>query len=132
MRQVMRGRRTNIFAGGVLLAVVVIVSAGGWFWFSRTSGAFRTAAPLDLPAFASSANSLRGNTYKIEGEVAALLAWSPTGRLVSVQSGDGNKVVPLLLPEELNATNIQKGMKFRFLLLVDDQGIPRVTKLAKL
>lgn len=127
----MHGRRNNILLAGVIL-LAVMIAGGGWFWFSRPAAAFRAAVPLDVPAFASSANSLRGNTYKLEGEVAALLAWSPTGRLVSVEIEDGNKAIPLLLPGELNATNIQNGMKFRFLVLVDDQGILRVTKLAKL
>jgi len=131
MRQGMSGPRKNSLIGMALLAVVVVVAVVGWFWFSQSSAQFRTATPLDIPAYTTSANSLRGNTYKLEGEVVTLLAWSPSGRLISVSIEDGKKAVPVLLPSEFNPINIQKGLKFRFLLVVDDQGILRVKKLAE-
>ncbi len=44
-------------------------------------------ATLDVKAYLENANSLRGNVYKIEGEVTNALAWSPsTGRLIAVRS----------------------------------------------
>jgi hypothetical protein len=131
MRQRMSGRRNSRFLGVALLVAVVLAAAIGGIWFSRSSAQFRMATPFDSAAYSSSANSLRGNTYKLDGEVLALLAWSPSGRLVSVGIEDGEKAVPVLLPSEFNPINIQKGQSLRFLLVVDDQGILRVKKLAK-
>lgn len=128
----MSGRRNIRVAVGGLLSLVAAVAAGGWIWSSQSSEAFRRAAPLDVSSYVSGANSLRGNAYKLEGEMAGLLAWSPTGRLMAVEMEDGRKRVPVLLPSEHNALDIQKGMKFRLLLVVDDQGLLRVSKLAKL
>ena len=131
MPQEMPGRRNSSLLGVALLITVGLVAAAGWLWIFRASEQFRTAAPFDAAAYASSANGLRGNTYKLDGEILALLAWSPSGRLISVGIEEGKKVVPILLPSEFNPINIEKGLKFRFLLVVDDQGILRVQKLAK-
>lgn len=114
-----------------IVLAIILAGAVAWFWFFRSSEQFRTATPLDLTSYASSAKSLRGNTYRIEGEVLTLLAWSPSGRLISVGLADGNKAVPVLLPSEFNPITIQKGLRFHFLLVVDDQGVLRVKKLAK-
>jgi hypothetical protein len=131
MPQEMPGRRNPCLLGAALLMAVALVAGGGWFWFTRSSEQFRTAAPFDVEAYSSSANGLRGNTYKLAGEVQALLAWSPSGRLISVGIEDGRKAVPILLPSEFNPINIQKGLRFRFLVLVDDQGILRVKNLVE-
>jgi hypothetical protein len=127
----MSGRRKKSLFITVLLMVMVMAAAGGWYVFFNSSRLYRNAAPLDIPAYISSANSLKGNTYKLEGEVVNSLAWSPSGRLISVGVDNGKKAVPVLLPAEFNSVNIQKGQRFNFLLVVDDKGILRAKKLAK-
>lgn len=116
----------------LLIVALAMVAAGGWVFYARISDQYRTAAPLDVAAYISSGNSLRGNTYKLEGEVMTLLTWSPTGRLMSVGIDGEKRVLPVLLPSEFSSVNIQKGEKFRFLLVVDDKGVLRTKKLAKL
>lgn len=115
----------------VLVLAAIVVAGGGWYFFSRATDPFRKTAFLDLPAYETSANSLRGNSYQLEGEIAALLAWSPSGRVVSVELTDAKKVVPVLLPNEFNPVNLPKGQRFRFILVVDDQGVLRARKLVK-
>ena len=99
---------------------------------TATSDPFRTVAPLDVKAYLENANSLRGNVYKIEGEVSNALAWSPaTGRLIAVGVNSGADVIPVLVTTDFNQINIQKGQKFIFLLEVDDKGILRTKDLSK-
>ena len=112
--------------------LVAAVLAGGGVWLSGVTDPFRNAAVLDVPAYVTSANSLQGNTFRLEGEVLASLAWSPSGRLISIGVEDGKKAVPVLLPTTLNSFNIQKGQKLRFLLEVEAGGILRAKKLAML
>jgi len=115
----------------VLVLVSIAIAMGGWLLFSHATDPFRTTEFLDLPAYETSANSLRGNSYQVEGEIVTVLAWSPSGRIVSVQLNDAKKVVPILLPNEFNPVNLPKGQSFRLILVVDDQGVLRARKLAK-
>jgi len=115
----------------IRFSTILLILAGGFF-FSGCSDPYRTATPLDVATYLASANSMRGNTYKLEGEVMSLLAWAPSGRLISIGIEQGTKAIPVLLPPEFNAVNIEKGQKFKLLVVVDDQGILRAKKLAKL
>ncbi|MGA7213115.1 MAG: hypothetical protein WBX20_02820, partial [Terrimicrobiaceae bacterium] len=93
---------------------------------------FRTISSLDVRTYLENANSLRGNVYKIEGEVVNSLAWSPSkGRLIAIKVEKGNEVVPVLVTTSFNEINIQKGQKFIFLLEVDDKGILRTKDMTK-
>ncbi len=117
-----------------MVAVLLILGAfiGSHFVLSNGSDPFRTVAPLDVKAYLENANSLRGNVYKIEGEVANALAWSAvTGRLIAVSVNQGTDVLPVLVTPDFNHINIQKGQKFIFLLEVDDKGILRTKNLSK-
>jgi len=112
------------------------VIAGAFFgsrlFLSATSEPFRTVAPLDVQAYLENANSLRGNAYRLEGEVANSLAWSSTGgRLISVSVAKGESILPVLVTTKFNHINIQRGQKFIFLLDVDDKGMLRTRDLTK-
>lgn len=117
-----------------MVAVVLVIGAfiGSRLFITATSDPYRTVATLDVKAYLENANSLRGNVYKIEGEVANALAWSPaTGRLIAVGVNNGADVLPVLVTTDFNDINIQKGQKFIFLLEVDDKGILRTKNLSK-
>lgn len=117
-----------ILAGGLLLFAIV----GSQLFISSSSTPYRTTPELDVQAYMDNANSLRGNVYRIEGEVNESLAWSPTsGRLIAVSVKSGDEVLPVLVTTEFNNINIQKGQVFVFLLEVDDKGILRTKKLIK-
>ena len=102
---------------------------GGWFLFAKMADPFRKVAALDVAAYVASGKSLRGNTYRMEGEVMTPLAWSPTGRLISV-GVEGGKMLPVLLPEALNEFAIEKGQRVRVLVVVEDGGVLRAEKVA--
>ena len=85
---------------GIVVAIVLILAAfvGSRFLITTTLQSFRTAAPLDVTTYLENANSLRGNVYKIQGEVLNSLGWSPTkGRLIAVGLDGGKQVIPVLV-----------------------------------
>jgi hypothetical protein len=116
--------------GGVLALVVIFVA--GSFLLGHTSDPYRTAAPLEVAAYLENSNSLRGNTYRVQGEVLNILGYSATeGRLISVGVDAKNEAIPVLIPASLGRVNIQKGQKFNFLIEVTDKGILRAKELTK-
>lgn len=118
----------------IIVGVLLILGAfiGSRLFVSATSDPYRTVETLDVRSYLENANSLRGNVYKIEGEVTNSLAWSPaTGRLIAVGVNNGADVLPVLVTTDFNQINIQKGQRFIFLLEVDDKGILRTKDLSK-
>lgn len=120
--------KSLIFGAIVLIAVF----AAGALFFAKTGDPYRTTAPLDVDAYLENSNSLRGNIYRVKGEILNVLGYSPTdGRLISVGIDASNEVVPMLIPPDLGHVNIQKGQKFIFLIDVTDKGILRAKDLTK-
>lgn len=112
--------------------MLVAIFVAGAIFFATTSDPYRTAAPLDIAAYLENSNSLRGNTYRVEGEISNVLGYSASeGRLISVTTDENGEIVPVLIPPELGHVNIQKGQKFRFLVEVTDKGILKATDLTK-
>jgi hypothetical protein len=118
-----------LLIGGMLFALVAVLAVAAFL--SGKAEPFRTVPPLDVAVYMENANSLRGNTYQLRGEVLNSLAFSPTsGRLISVSTED-NRVLPLIIPAKFNQTNIQRGQRLVFLLEVDSRGILQVSELSK-
>ena len=117
-------------AGVVFLVVAAMV--GGWAVYKNVSDPYRTLTPLDVSVYLDSADSLRGNVYKLTGTVGTQLAWAPQqGRLYSVEVNDRNDVLALLIPATFNSMNIQKGQRYFFKLEVGEKGILRVRDIRK-
>lgn len=119
---------------GIVVAIVLILAAfvGSRFLITTTLQSFRTAAPLDVATYLENANSLRGNVYKIQGEVLNSLGWSPTkGRLIAVGVDGDKQVIPVLVTTSFSHINIQRGQRFVFLLEVGDKGIVRTKDMTK-
>ena len=126
---------TTSLSTTTLLLVAAIATGGlvlGWVVFGRATDPFGTTPQLDVQAYTENSNSLRGNVYKVEGEVVDSLAWSPSlGRLIAIGVGPDKRLLPVQVTTEFSSTNIQKGQKFLFLLEVNDNGILRTKKLTK-
>ncbi len=113
------------------LALAVLLVAGGVF-LKESGDPYRTAAPLEVAAYLENSNSLRGNIYRVQGEVRNVLGYSATeGRLISVGVDSKEDVIPMLIPAALGQRDIEKGQKFIFLLEVTDKGILRAKELTK-
>lgn len=115
------------------LAALVVVLYVATTLISPTGDPYRTTAPLATDAYLENSNSLRGNVYKLEGEILNVLGYSPSteDRLISVQSGADEDIVPIVIPGSLSHVNLQKGQRFHFELQVDPQGILRAQALQK-
>ncbi len=127
-----RRKNSSIRPIWLVLAIGLLLAAflGSRLFLGSGSDPYRAIAPLDTASYLENANSLRGNVYKTEGEVSNVLAWSPSdGRLIAV---DVEKdTIPVLVTQEFNAINIQKGQRFRFMLEVDPKGILITKKLSQ-
>jgi len=120
-----------IFGVAGLVGLVVL---GSWVLFSNDEGSFRTLPELEVRDYLENANSLRGNTYRLEGVVNHSLAWSSSfGRLFSVRVGEGteSRLVAVLIPSELNSMNVQRGQRFVFRIEVVENGLLRVSEMEK-
>lgn len=115
----------------LLIGVLVLAAiAGGYLLFGKASDPYRTLSPLPVPDYLQNSNSLRGNVYKIEGTVSQSLQWSATGgRLFSVEVG--GEVLPVLVPPDFNAVNIERGQRFNFKIEVGDRGVLKALDVKK-
>ncbi len=126
----------NLFVAGLLLIGFAV--GGGYYLSKQTGDPYRTVEPLDSTVYLRDANGLRGNIYKIKGEVYEQLAWRTSGaRLISVREMNTKKepseseIIPLLLPSALKDSQLQKGQIFHFRVEVREGGVLTVVSLAK-
>lgn len=107
-----------IGAGVGILALLT----GGYLILGGTQDPYRTTSPFPVKDYLENANSLRGNTYRLEAQVDKTLEVSPdSSRLLSVESaGD---LIPLLVPSKLNAMNIERGQKLHFKVQINEKGL---------
>lgn len=118
----------------ILLLVVMGLGVGGFFIFRKNNEPFRTLQSIDVAVYLENANSLRGNSYKIEAVIQNSLAWAPArGRLFSVEvdTSTGKEMIPILIPAELNSVNVQKGQRFFFKIEVVQEGVLLVKEMTK-
>lgn len=109
---------------------LALVALGFVFLGSKDNSSHRTVPELDVAGYLQNSNSLRGNTYKLEGKVAESLAWSPdSGRLIAIEVD--NEIIPVLVTADFNDMNIQKEQRLVFLVAVDEKGILRTQKVEK-
>jgi hypothetical protein len=133
-----RRRRSNVPLW-TLLPVVVLLTAGGYVFFRSTPGAasLRTTEPLDPALYYESANSLRGNSYRIDVEIDSSLGNSASkGRLFSVKlknpgSGGVPDLLPVLVPPALGSLTIQKGQHYLMKVRVVEGGLLEVQQAVK-
>ncbi len=135
-RSMGRRAQSQVHAGWLVAAFVGIAAllVGGFFWMRGGGDPFRTDQDLDPATYLEYALSLRGNTYKFEGIVHNSLAWDPVrGRLISVEvtGPKGPELLPVLVPSNLDAVNLQKGQRFWFRVKIVENGVIFVEDLRK-
>lgn len=115
-----------------VLALLLGLAVGGYFLFYSGSKPFRSVQELDPSLYATSASSLRDNTYKVHAIVDNMLAVSPSsGRLISIQVKGTSATLPLLVTKEFNSVNIQKGQNYIVLVQVGEKGLLRTKDITK-
>lgn len=118
----------------IVAAVLLLTGAlaGGWLLFRTVSDPYRTLMPLDVSEYLQNANSLRGNVYKVSVTVDTQLAWAPAvGRLYSVEVEGSAELLPVLIPAQFNALNVQKGQRYFLKIEVGDKGLLRAVDVRK-
>jgi hypothetical protein len=112
-------------AAAVALAVIAAYAV-----FGTAQDPFRTSSPFPVKEYLENANSIKGNTYRLEALVDKTLEVTPAaGRLFSVEAaGD---MLPLLVPATLNGTNIERGQKFHFRVQVNEKGLVVASDIRK-
>lgn len=114
-----------------LLAFVGVVVLVGYLLLSQENASFRSYPQFPVSDFLENPASLRGNTYQLDGEVANVLANSPSrGRLLAVRPQSASPM-PVLLPTQFQDWNIQKGQRYIFLVRVNFENLPEVIELKK-
>jgi hypothetical protein len=123
-----------------LIVLLVLLAAGGGFYGLQQNGgdaSLRTTEALDPALYYDNANSLRGNTYKIDAEIDSSLGNSPTkGRLFSVvlkkqAQGGAPVVLPVLVPPTMGGLTIQKGQHYLMKVKVIEDGLLKVEEARK-
>ena len=119
--------------------VLLIVAMAAYFSLHQnlSTASLRTVEKLNPEDYYKDANSLRGNTYKIDAEIDSALGNSPSkGRLFSVVLKDDAKggapvVLPVLVPLELESLTIQKGQHYLMKVKVVENGLLKVEEATK-
>lgn len=121
--------KPRLIAGAMSLVLLV---AGAGYFLGGSGEPYRKAPEFPVDEYRSMSSSLRGNTYRLTGAVLNSIAWSPdSGRLISVEPVGSNAPIPLVIPADLNATTIQKGQRFHFLVEVRENGVLFAKGLSK-
>jgi hypothetical protein len=131
-----RQRKSRGFPVWMLILVVALVTVAGYAAFRHGDGtsSLRTIEELDPELYYANANSLRGNTYRIDAEIDSSLGNSPTkGRLFSVRlrGGSGKIILPVLVPVGLSSLTIQKRQHYLMKVKVADGGFLLVEEARK-
>ena len=123
----------------LIVLLLVVLGAAGYFILRQggSKSSLRTVEELDPTLYYENANSLRGNTYKIDAEIDSALGNSPSkGRIFSVVLKKDTKsgapvVLPILVPVELGSLTIQKGQHYLMRVMVIDSGLLKVEEARK-
>jgi len=129
-----RRASSKIHPGWIVASLLLVALAigGGLLLFKNVQDPYRTTAILDTTLYLENANSLRGNTYRVQGTIRNFIRGNRSGRLFSIEVDDvGKSVLPILIPESLNGVNIQRGQSFAVRLTVDENGILHVDEMRK-
>jgi hypothetical protein len=111
--------------------LVLLIAAAAYYSLAKNApdASLRTVEELSPDLYYENANSLRGNTYKIDAVIDSSLGNSPTkGRLfsVAVKSPGANgaaAILPVLIPLSLGSLTIQKGQHYLMKVKVVENGL---------
>ncbi|MCU0796335.1 MAG: hypothetical protein MUF31_10410 [Akkermansiaceae bacterium] len=122
-----------------IIAIVAALAAlffGGKFVLGGKSKEGKiSGTPLDMEMFTENANSLRGNSYTVEGTIDGKLQWTTDrGQVISlkVDSPGGPYFLGIEIPQDLAAVNIEREQPYQFLIRIRDGGIAVAEKIARL
>ncbi|RFC48736.1 MAG: hypothetical protein DVB23_000429 [Verrucomicrobia bacterium] len=107
---------------GAVVAFLLLGDGGS----PRRSVRAAAATEFSLRDYLDNANSLRGNTYRVDGTVEEQLRWTrDRGRLISlhVDGTSEGSPVPILVPQDFSHVSIEKNTDLTFVAEVGDNGL---------
>lgn len=120
---------------------LIVLSVATVAYFSlrdnTSDSSLRTVEELNPDLYYDNANSLRGNTYKIDVTIGSSLGNSPSkGRLFSVvtkstENNTASAILPVLVPLSLGNLTIQKGQHYLMKVKVIENGLLQVEEAKK-
>ncbi len=113
----------------IAAVVVVAVIAGGWALKGTVADPYRTLQAFPTTEYLQNSNSLRGNTYKVDGLVGEQLHYSKSARLITVEVN--GEPVSIIVPAELRDVNVQKGQRLLFKVEVGEKGVLKAVGVKK-
>jgi len=123
-----------------LIVFLLLLMAGGLYigiTQKSAESSLRTVEELNPDLYYENANSLRGNTYKMDVTIDSSLGNSPSkGRLFSVLLKNGDKsggpvILPVLVPVTLGNLTIQKGQHYLMKVKVVENGLLQAEEALK-
>ena len=127
-----RRASSSVPVGKMVAAIggVVALLLGGYLAVGK-SDPFRTTSPFPVKDYLENANSLGGNTYRLEATIDKTLEFSrDSGRLFSVEVSGGD-MLPLLVPNSLSGINIDRNQKLLFKVQVAETGLITASEISK-
>ncbi|MFM2241763.1 MAG: hypothetical protein RLZ97_618 [Verrucomicrobiota bacterium] len=119
-----------------IIAVIAVLFFGGKFLLGGKAREGKiSGTPLDMEMFVENANSLRGNSYTVEGTIDGKLQWTTDrGQVISlkVDSPGGPHFIGIEIPQDLAAVNIEREQSYQFLVRIRDGGIAVAEQIARL
>ena len=113
---------------------LIVLTGAGAFFLQKDDNPYRTVEVLEPADYLENANSLRGNTYQVEGVISSSLGSSPEkGRLfgLKISHADREWPLPILVPRDYRELNLQKGQRYRLKVKVNDDGLLEVEEMSK-
>jgi hypothetical protein len=132
-----RRASSNLHPGviiGAIAAIAVAIIVGKSF-IGKKSTTFGDVSKLSVDELLENGNSLRGNTYVIEGQIDEKLQWTASrGQFVSIKvsAPGGDEFVGIEIPPQFEKFNIDTKQKYAFRVKFKEGGIPVATGINRL
>ena len=134
-----RKKKTKGLPPWLIVLFLLLVAAAAYYGLTQNASenSLRTVEELNPDLYYENANSLRGNTYKMDVTIDSSLGNSPAkGRLFSVLLKNGDKtggpvILPVLVPVTLGNLTIQKGQHYLMKVKVVESGLLQAEEALK-
>ena len=116
-----------------IIAVVAILVGVGALTLKKKGKTFNDVALLQIEEALQSANSLRGNEYRIEGKVDS--RWvrdTGEGLSLMVEDDGQTKYLFIMIPPEVSHVNIEREQRYAFKIKFGEGGVAIATDVKRL
>ncbi|QQL43897.1 hypothetical protein [Sulfuriroseicoccus oceanibius] len=133
-----RKRQTNSSpAKGLIIGATGLILVGGIAMIASRSLSGDTPdrqTPLPVLDYYNNSENLRGNVYSLQGTVKHRDRITGDSQLITlmVQTPSEERPMPVIIPGDIGATNIEPGFVLNMIVEVNAEGIPQATKILEL